>query len=78
MARRVLREDGRINRHRADVEADVLHLLGQQHPAASDLRFVVAVLHITTDLERMGDHARNVARFVLRLNGPAGGAGAPC
>jgi phosphate transport system protein len=54
----------------------VLHLLGQQHPAASDLRFVVAVLHMTTDLERMGDHARNVARFALRLNGPAGGAGA--
>ena len=67
MARRVLREDGRIGRHRAGVEADVLHLLGQQHPAASDLRFVVAVLHMTTDLERMGDHARNVARFALSL-----------
>jgi phosphate transport system protein len=68
-------EDGRIDRHRAGVEADVLHLLGQQHPAASDLRFVVAVLHMTTDLKRIGDHARNVARYSLSLSDRHGGEG---
>jgi phosphate transport system protein len=34
---------------------------------ASDLRFLASVLHITTDLERMGDHARSIARLGLKL-----------
>jgi phosphate transport system protein len=73
MARRVVRDDGPINRHRGDVEADALRLLGQQQPTAGDLRLTVAALHVATDLERMGDHARNVGRYVLALD-PAGGA----
>jgi phosphate transport system protein len=67
MARRVVREDGPINRHRADIEADTLQLLGRQAPTATDLRLAVAALHITTDLERMGDYAANVGRHVLAL-----------
>jgi phosphate transport system protein len=76
MARRVVREDGPIDRHRGDIEADILLLLGRQHPTATDLRLAVAALHISTDLERMGDHARNVGRYVLAL-APAGGSPLP-
>jgi phosphate transport system protein len=72
IARRVVREDGAINRHRADVEADTLQLLGRQQPTATDLRLAVAALHISTDLERMGDHARNVGRYVLALHAAGG------
>jgi phosphate transport system protein len=68
LAQRVVREDARINRHRADVEAAAHLLLGTQQPAASDLRFVTSALHLATDLERIGDHASNVGRSVVALS----------
>jgi phosphate transport system protein len=68
LAQRVVREDARINRHRADVEAAALLLLGMQQPTASDLRFVTSALHLATDLERIGDHASNVGRSVLAMS----------
>jgi phosphate transport system protein len=67
LARRVIREDLQINQLRFAIEQAVLELLATQQPMASDLRFLTGVLHIVSDLERMGDHARSVARLVIRL-----------
>jgi phosphate transport system protein len=67
LAERVIKEDQLINRQRFDVEQSALLLLATQQPMASDLRLLAAVLHIVTDLERMGDHARGVARLGLKL-----------
>lgn len=67
LAQRVIREDQQINRFRFDVEQSTLLLLATQQPMASDLRFLASVLHIVTDLERMGDHARSISRLVLKL-----------
>ena len=67
LAERVIRDDRHINRQRFDVEQSALLLLATQQPMASDLRFLAAVLHISTDLERMGDHARGVARLCVKL-----------
>jgi phosphate transport system protein len=71
LAGRIIEEDLWINRQRLDVEAAALRVLATQQPMASDLRFVAAVLHIATDLERIGDHARGVARLTCRLSAEA-------
>jgi phosphate transport system protein len=66
-AHKVLEEDAQIDQMEVDIEEDCLKLLALYQPAASDLRFVVAVLKINNDLERMGDLAKNIAKRVLFL-----------
>jgi len=67
IARKVLEEDAEIDRMEVDVEEDCLKILALYQPVAVDLRFVVAVLKINNDLERMGDLAKNIAKRVLFL-----------
>src|SRR5258708_6614293 len=52
-AQKVLAEDAQIDQMEVDIEEDCLKMLALYQPAASDLRFVVAVLKINNDLERM-------------------------
>ncbi|HEV7222457.1 MAG TPA: phosphate signaling complex protein PhoU [Pirellulales bacterium] len=68
IARKVLEEDAEIDRMEVDVEEDCLKILALYQPVAIDLRFVVAVLKINNDLERMGDLAKNIAKRVLFLS----------
>jgi len=67
LARSVIDEDDEIDRMEVDVEEEVLKILALYHPVAADLRFVIAVLKINNDLERMGDLARNIAKRVVFL-----------
>ena len=67
LAGKVLEEDAEIDRMEVDVEEDCLKILALYQPVAVDLRFVVAVLKINNDLERMGDLAKNIAKRVLYL-----------
>jgi phosphate transport system protein len=67
LANTVIEEDGEIDRMEVDVEEEVLKILALYQPVAADLRFVVAVLKINNDLERMGDLARNIAKRVMFL-----------
>ena len=67
LAVKVLEEDAEIDRMEVDVEEDCLKILALYQPVAVDLRFVVAVLKINNDLERMGDLAKNIAKRVLYL-----------
>jgi phosphate transport system protein len=53
--------EAKINREHMEVDEACLQLLARQSPLAADLRLVVAVLKISTDLERMGDQAVNIA-----------------
>ncbi len=66
-ARRVIANDVEINDKRYETEEKCIELISLQAPLASDLRAIIAVLHITVDLERMGDHAEGIARIVLML-----------
>lgn len=50
-----------INEAHIRVDEECIQLLARQQPLAADLRFVVAILKINTDLERMGDQAVNIA-----------------
>jgi len=58
----VIDRDGEIDRMEVEVEEDCLKILALHQPVAADLRFVVAVLKINNDLERIGDLAVNIAK----------------
>jgi phosphate transport system protein len=70
LAEQVLADDRAIDRLEIDVEERCIRLLALQQPLASDLRFITAALKISNDLERVGDHAVNIAGGTLRLAGP--------
>lgn len=53
--------EARINREHMEVDEACVTLLARQSPLAADLRLVIAILKISTDLERMGDQAVNIA-----------------
>lgn len=66
--------DRDIDEMEVDVEEECLKFLALHHPVAVDLRFIVAVLKINNDLERMGDLAVNIAeRAAYLCNQPAVG-----
>ena len=67
LARQIISDDESINRKRYDAEDKCLELIATQQPLAGDLRTIVSVLHITVDLERMGDHAEGIAKIALML-----------
>ncbi|MGZ3737660.1 MAG: phosphate signaling complex protein PhoU, partial [Bdellovibrionota bacterium] len=61
MFKQVHELEARINREHMEVDESCLELLARQSPLAADLRLVIAILKISTDLERMGDQAVNIA-----------------
>ncbi|MDJ0522551.1 MAG: phosphate signaling complex protein PhoU [Planctomycetota bacterium] len=61
LAERVLQGDDQIDQREVEVEIDCLKMLALHQPVAADLRYIVAVLKVNNDLERMGDLAVNVA-----------------
>lgn len=69
LAEEVVAGDSEINRLRFEIEEKAQLVLATQQPAARDLRFIIAVIHIATELERMGDHAAGIARIATRLEG---------
>ena len=69
LAQRVLANDEAIDRMEVEVEEECLKILALYQPVAADLRFVVAVLKINNDLERMWDLAKNIAKRVAQLEG---------
>jgi len=64
-AEKVIKDDCIINKKRWNIEEQCINLLATQQPVATDLRELVAVLSISTDLERMGDHAEGIGKIVI-------------
>jgi phosphate transport system protein len=67
LAQEVFADDRVIDRMEIDIEERCVRLLALQQPMARDLRFITAALKINNDLERVGDHAVNIAGSVQRL-----------
>lgn len=61
LARKIMDQDIEIDQAEVEVEEDCLKILALHQPVAIDLRFIVAVLKINNDLERIGDLAVNIA-----------------
>ncbi len=67
-AREVLEGDDEIDRLEVEIDRLCVDMLALRQPAARDLRFVVSVAKITPILERIADHACNIARVAIDLN----------
>jgi phosphate transport system protein len=68
LAREVVRDDDRVDDLEMAIEGRCLTLLALQQPLAGDLRVVSTVLKIITDLERMADHAADIAKVAIALD----------
>lgn len=68
LAERVIREDDAIDSMELELDQMCVDVLVLKQPAASDLRFVVSVARTAPMVERIGDHAVNIAKHTLSLN----------
>ncbi|HEY5476014.1 MAG TPA: phosphate signaling complex protein PhoU, partial [Tepidiformaceae bacterium] len=66
-SRKLIEDDAAINAKRFDIEDRCIFVIATQQPMASDLRLLVSMLFVITDLERMADHAEGIARINLLL-----------
>jgi len=71
LARAVCENDEAINRLRFDIEEDVLNLVALQQPVAGDLRELLAVNSIASNLERIADYGEGIARIAIFLGDDA-------
>jgi phosphate transport system protein len=67
LARTVMEGDDVIDRMQVEIEDRCISLIARQQPVATDLRILGTGLKITTDLERIGDHAFDIAKIVLLI-----------
>ena len=67
LAEAVVANDYRVNRLDVEIDETCTAILARRQPTAIDLRLVLTVIKITTDLERIGDEAKRVARMAGRL-----------
>ena len=68
-AQKIVQGEDRINNMERDIEHRCMTLLLRQQPVASDLRFISAAMKVVTDVERIGDHAADIAEIVPHLAG---------
>jgi phosphate transport system protein len=69
LAEEVILRDDRIDELDLEIEAECMRIIALQHPLARDLRLVGTALKIITDLERIGDHAVDIAKVARKLSG---------
>ena len=67
LATRIIRSDYEIDENEVEVEEECLKILALYQPVAIDLRFIVAVIKINNDLERIGDEAVNIAERIQSI-----------
>ncbi|MDA0770619.1 MAG: phosphate transport system regulatory protein PhoU [SAR202 cluster bacterium Casp-Chloro-G4] len=67
VAQEVIDEDDIIDQKRFEIEERCIDLIATQQPLAGDLRILITVLHVTGELERMGDYAEGIAKISLMM-----------
>jgi phosphate transport system protein len=68
-AEEVIRSDKAINHQHSHTESTAVSILASQQPVARDLREVVAAMRISDEIERIADHAANIAGIRLKIDG---------
>jgi len=68
LAREVLKQDDQIDQLEVEIDRQCIDIIALRQPAARDLRFVISVAKMAPVLERIADHAANIARVALDLN----------
>lgn len=67
-AKEILEEDKKIDDLEADINDKSVLLIAKQQPVATDLRRIIMYLRVVTDIERMGDNAKNIAKATIHLD----------
>jgi phosphate transport system protein len=67
LAQEIIKDDLKINDKRYEIEEKCIQLIATQQPMASDLRTIVSVLYIITELERIGDYAEGNAKIAIMI-----------
>ncbi len=67
LAKQLIDDDKNINQKRFEIEEKCIRLIATQQPLAGDLRTIISVLNIVTELERIGDYAAGIAKIVLMI-----------
>ena len=67
LAHQIIADDQKINSLRFSIEEKCIELIATQQPMAGDLRIIVAILNITTEIERIGDYAVGIARITVMI-----------
>jgi phosphate transport system protein len=67
LAREVIAKDVELNRLRYDIEGECYHLLVTEQPVAGDMRAIISGVIIASELERIADHGKKIARTYLRM-----------
>ncbi len=67
MARRLYADDQALNEKRYAIESETLIVIATQQPMASDLRKLASILEIASELERMGDYAKGIAKINILM-----------
>jgi len=67
MAQQIIADDVKVNRERFEIEEKCIRLIATQQPMGSDLRTIVCVLNVITELERIGDYAEGIAKIVVMI-----------
>jgi len=68
LAVQLIKNDERVNDFEIKIDEACTHILATRQPAASDLRMIVCVIKVVTDLERMGDEAIKLGRNAIKIN----------
>ncbi len=69
LARQVVLDDRKVDEIQRLIDDTAVSMIARRQPMAADLRKIVASIHVATDLERIGDMAKNIARRTLEING---------
>ncbi|MGA6927026.1 MAG: phosphate signaling complex protein PhoU [Desulfosarcina sp.] len=67
LAKEIMHHDHEIDDMEVEIEEECLKIIALHQPVAADLRFLVAVIKINNDLERIGDQVVNIAQRVVRI-----------
>ncbi|MBK7454713.1 MAG: hypothetical protein IPJ46_13650 [Anaerolineales bacterium] len=67
----IQKNDVQINTKRFELEGQIIAVIGAEGPVSHDLRFLVSALSICTELERIGDYAKTIARINMMIEGLA-------
>ena len=63
----VAMDDYQVNNMEVSIDEECSRILATRAPAAGDLRVIVAIIKTITDLERIGDHAKNISEYVIYM-----------
>ncbi len=71
LGHQIIADDSKINKQRFAIEDECIKVIAAEQPLETDLRMIVAVLNILTELERIGDYAAGIAKIVIMIGDEA-------